>query len=127
MADKFDIIEYISGLAGNYVLDGAVLRNIALHRGVSDVTEYSSLDRKTRDLLRADVLYSIYLSPNVWASDTKSHGSYTRTVGSQTIYTEDKENLYNIAYGIYKKYNDEMLEELESTQNGLQWLDLLNE
>ncbi|MGN1158421.1 MAG: hypothetical protein ACI4TK_19785 [Agathobacter sp.] len=114
-------------MAGNYVLDGAVLRNIALHRGVSDVTEYSSLNKKTRDLLRADVLYSIYLSPNVWASDTKSHGAYTRTVGSQTIYTEDKENLYNIAYGIYKKYDDEMLEELESTENGLQWLDLLNE
>lgn len=127
MADKFDIIEYISGLAGNYVLDGAVLRNIALHRGVLYVTEYEALDKRIKDLLRADVLYSVYLSPNVWASDTKSHGSYTRTVGSQTIYTEDKENLYNIAYGIYKKYDDEMLEELESAQNGLQWLDLLNE
>ena len=123
MAETFDILEYISGLAGNYVLDSAMVKTIALHRGVIDATSFFEIDEKTRNLLRADVLYGIYLSPNVWASDTKSHGAYTRTVGSQTIYSEDKERLYNIAYGIYKKYDDAMLEEIESSNGGVEWMD----
>lgn len=127
MTEGFDILEYISGIAGNYVLDGAVVKAIALNRGVIGVKDFSELDARMRDLLRADVLYSIYISPNVWASDTHSHGSYTRTVGSQTIYEADKERLYNIFYGIYRKYEDEMLEVVEGTKDGLQWLDMLNE
>lgn len=120
--ETFDIIEYLSGLT-QFVFDKAVLKRIAYDRGVIEVTDYEELDAKTRDLLRADLLYTAYISPNVWASSSQSHGSYTKTVGSQTIYTEDKERLYNTFVGIYKKYEDPMLEEVESSDSGsLQWL-----
>lgn len=120
--NTFDIIEYLSGIT-MFTFDKAVLKRIALDRNVADVTEYIFLDTKTKDLLKADLLYAAYLSPNVWASSTHSHGSYTKTIGSQTIYSEDKERLYNTFVDIYKKYDDPKLEEIESSGGGtLQWL-----
>lgn len=121
MAEKFDIIEFLSGLT-NYVFDKAVLKTIALGRDVMDVTSYDELDKKTIELLEADLLYKAYYSPNVWASATQSHGSYTRSVGSQTIYESEKERIYNHLSFIYKKYDDEMLEVVENESGTLQWL-----
>ena len=122
MAEKFDIIEFLSGLT-NYVFDKAVLKSVALDRDVANVTSYEELDKKKRDLLEADLLYKAYLSPNVWASSTQTHGSYTRTVGSQTIYEAERERIYARMSFIYKKYNDDKLEEVESLSGTLQWLD----
>lgn len=118
--ETFDIIEYLSGLT-QFVFDKAVLKRIAYDRDVNDVSDYEELDSKKKELLRADLLYTAYISPNVWASSTNSHGSYTKTIGSQTIYTEEKERLYNTFVSIYKKYDDPMLEELEDSGD-LQWL-----
>jgi hypothetical protein len=118
---KFDIIEFLSGLTG-YVFDKAVLKRIALERSVYDVKDYIELTTQDVDLLRADLLYTAYLSPNVWASSTNQHGSFARTVGSQTIYASEREKLYNIFYNIYKKYNDEKLEGLDNVGGTLEWL-----
>lgn len=120
MNDNFNIIEYLSGLTG-FIFDKAVLNRIALDRGVSSVTNYEELDTKTKELLRADLLWVAYVSPNVWASSTHAHGSYSQTIGSQTIYVDEKERIYNILMGIYRKYNDEKLEEV-SDNGTLQWL-----
>lgn len=122
MADTFDIIEYLSGLTG-FVFDKAVLKRIALDRDVLEVTDYSELSNKTKDLLRADLMFVAYYSPNVWASSQHSHGSYSKTIGAQTIHTEDKERLYNSFVNIYKKYEDKKLEEVSSYEGTLQWLD----
>lgn len=121
MDAKFNIIEYLSGLTA-FVFDKAILKRIALDRGVYNIVEYSDLTTQQKELLRADLLFVAYMSPNVWASSTNSHGSFTQTVGSQTVYSEDKERLYNVFMGIYKKYNDEKLDEIETIGN-LQWLD----
>lgn len=122
MADKFDILEYLSGLTG-FVFDKAVLKRIALDRGVYSVQSYGELTTQDKDLLKADLLLVAYLSPNVWASSTHAHGSYSQTIGSQTIYIEEKERIYNQFINIYKKYDDEKLEEIEGSDSNLQWLD----
>ena len=122
MTERFDIIEFLSGLT-NYVFDKAVLKTIALGRDVADVTSYDELDKKTIELLEADLLYKAYFSPNVWASSSHSHGSYTNTIGSQTIYAADKEKIYERLTLIYSKYNDEKLAEVEDLSGSLQWID----
>lgn len=122
MGDKFDIIEYLSGLTG-FVFDKAVLKRIALDRGVYGVKCFSELSQQDKDLMRADLLLVAYLSPNVWASSTHAHGSFSETIGSQTVYTEDKERIYNQFINIYKKYDDEKLTEVEDLGGNLQWLD----
>ena len=123
MAEKFDIIEFLSGLT-NYVFDKAVLKGVALGRDVVDVTSYDELDKKTIELLEADLLYKAYYSPNIWASATQSHGSYTRTVGSQSVYQVEKERIFNRMSFIYKKYDDEMLEVINDASGTLQWIEI---
>ena len=120
--NDFDIIEYLSGLT-QFTFDKAVLKRIALERGVAEVGDFEDLTQEQKDLLRADLLYTAYLSPNVWASSTQSHGGYTKSIGSQTMYTADKERLYNLIVGIYRKYDDDKLVEIEGNEATLQWLD----
>lgn len=125
MAIEFDIIKYLSGLLGGFVFDRATLEAIALERGVADVESFDELDDKTKDLLRADLARAAYYSPNVWASSSQSHGSYTKTIGSQTLYEGDRQRLYNIFSNIYKRYEDKALKEIEAEDCNLQWLDCL--
>lgn len=120
--NDFDIIEYLSGLT-QFTFDKAVLKRIALERGVAEIDDFDDLTAQDKDLLRADLLYTAFLSPNVWASSTQSHGSYTKSIGSQTIYSVDKERLYNLIVGIYSKYNDDKLDEIKGNEATLQWID----
>ena len=116
---EFDIIRYLSGLTG-FVFDKAVLERVALDRGVENVQSVKELDDKTKDLLRADLFYVMYTSPNTTASSTKQHGAYSHTVGSQTIY--DRKWIYNTFMTIYHKYDDKKLETVDSDEGGLQWI-----
>ena len=111
MAIKFDILDFLSGLTG-YVFDKSVLTRIAWERDVTDVTSYDELDARTIDLLRADLLYTAYLSPNTIAAHTNSHGSFSQTFGSQVINESEKDRLYQTFMAIYGKYDDEKLEEI---------------
>lgn len=124
MAIEFDIIKYLSGLLGGFVFDRATLEVIAFERKVTNVASFEELDAKTKDLLKADLAYAAYCSPNIWASSTQSHGSYTKTIGSQSVYESGRERLYNIFSTIYKKYNDDKLAEVNDLAGSLQWLDI---
>ena len=124
MAIEFDIIKYLSGLLGGFVFDRATLEGIAWEREVTDVTSFDELDTQTKELLKADLAYAAYYSPNTWASSTQSHGSYTKTIGSQTVYEATRERLYNLFVGIYTRYNDEKLESVKELSGSLQWLDI---
>lgn len=124
MAIEFDIIKYLSGLLGGFVFDRATLEAIAWEREVTDVTSFDELDDKTKDLLKADLARAAYYSPNVWASSSQSHGSYSRSIGSQTLYEGNRERLYNIFSTIYKKYEDKALEEITDTDSTVQWVNV---
>jgi hypothetical protein len=119
--DRFDIIEYISGLT-SYVFDKSVLKRIAVERNVIDVVDYSELSKSDKDLIFADLLYTAYLSPTTIASSSVSHGAFSKSIGGQTVSKAEKEYLYNRFYSIYKKYNDDKLFELDDAS--LQWLSI---
>lgn len=108
-AIEFDILQYMSGLTG-FTFDKAVLVRIALDRGVSEVTSYATLTKRDKDLLKADLLLTAYLSPSIWASYEQSHGSFKKGIGSQSVY--NKEELLDYLRGIYGQYEDEMLNEV---------------
>ena len=121
MAIKFDILDFLSGLTG-YVFDKSVLTRIAWERGVANVTSYDELDAKTTDLLRADLLYTAYVSPNTIAAHTNSHGSFSQTFGSQVISEAEKGRLYQTFMAIYEKYDDAKFDEVAISEGNLQWL-----
>ena len=112
----FDIIEYMSSLTG-IVFDKAVYKRIAMERGVYGVTDISGIDDKTKDLLTADLLFVAYTSPTTTASQTRTHGTYTCTVGSQVF---DKDDIYNLMIALYSKWNDDKLDIV--SEGTVQWL-----
>ena len=119
MDEQFDIYEYLSGLTGFY-FDKAVLKRIAMRRGVQHATNIGDIDEKMEDLLTADLLLTAYMSPTSTPTMTKQHGTFAITVGSQTINT--KKDIYDIFVHLYRKWNDPKLEEAEAAGGGLQWL-----
>lgn len=119
---EFNIIKYLSGLLGGFVFDRATLEGIALERGIADVESFEELDARTKELLRADLAFAAYTSPNIWASSSQSHGSYTKSIGAQSLYEGQRKRLYNIFSNIYAKYDDERLQEIEGEDSNLQWI-----
>ena len=115
----FTIIDYMSGLTG-FVFDKSVLTRIAIDRRVAQ-KEPADLTQQDKDLLTADLLKVAYLSPNTIASQTNQHGAFTRTVGSQRI--QDRDEIYNMMVRLYRKWNDDALEDVESASSSLQWLE----
>lgn len=115
----FDIIEYLSGLTG-FVLDKSVLKRIAIERDVENITSYGQLDNRMRDLLLADLLFVILLSPDVMASYSLQHGQFKQSIGSQTI--NNRDDLYELMSSLYKKWGDEKLDTIPSMGN-LTWME----
>lgn len=119
MNTTIDIIEYLSGLTG-FVFDKSVLKRIAFDRGVLNIEDCNVLTKQQKELLLADLLYTAYCSPNVMASYSTSHGSFSKSIGSQTI---DKEHVYKMFVDIYKRYDDEMLEKVDGMSNNIVFID----
>lgn len=117
--EEFDIYEYLSGLTG-FSFDKAVLKRIAMRRGVLNATNIGDIDERMEDLLTADLLLTAYMSPTSTSSITKQHGAFSQTIGSQTI--NSKKDIYNLFIHLYKKWDDPKLEEAQSIGGELQWL-----
>ena len=104
MAQGFNIIEYMSGLTG-FVLDEAIYKRIAEERGVKDVVVYEELTQRDRDLILADILYTVYLSGYEIPSFQHQHGQFSTSIGKQTI--KDRDSLLALARRLYKKWEDD--------------------
>lgn len=120
MAIEFDIIKYICGLT-DYTISESVATNIALRRGVSEVTEYKELTQKDNDLLLADILTSLAFRPKKTASTSQSHGGYSVSIGSEEMHDIDK--LLEYAKKLYEKWEEPIPEMLNNIGN-LEWLDM---
>lgn len=121
--EQFDIIDYLSGVAGTYVFDRSALVAIARDRNVLNVNVYEELDDKIKDLLYADILFKVCTGATSTASISNAHGSYKQAIGSQTV--NDKNSIYNIMCSIYKKYDDSKLDIILGNGNdyNLNWVD----
>lgn len=117
---EFNIVKWLSGRLG-YEIPTQTLENIALERGIADITDFADLTQKDKDLTLADCLFYIYTTPTQTASESKSHGDFTHSKGSQII--TDKRNLYTLMMGLYRKWGDPMADMIEESQGGVQWLD----
>lgn len=118
MNNTFDIIEYMSGLTA-FVLDESVLKRIAMDRGVMEVTDYSELTQKDKDLLTADIYYTLCYGPSSLPSFQHQHGQFSTSTGQQSI--KDKENMIHIMRVLYGRWGDEKAELI--SDSSLQWLE----
>lgn len=119
---KFDILNYISGLT-TFVFDKAVLERVALECGVIEVDSFADLTEESKDKCKAMLLETIVFGPHQTASSTNQHGSYTQTLGAQTITSAALENIKTELRRIYNKYNEEdKLDSLSATDGELKWI-----
>lgn len=104
---EFNIINYMRGLTG-YVFREDVLRRIAVERGVENATSIEDIDRRSRNLMIADMLMVLFTSPNNSGTKTKSHGDFTLTIGGQII--TDKNDIYALMMRLYDNPDEELYE-----------------
>ena len=119
---KFDILDYLSGIT-NFVFDKSALMHVALECGVADVTQYLDLTEEQKDrckmMLYAKIVFGVYQT----ASVTNQHGSYTLTVGSQTITAAALQSIKAELKRLYGKYGeDDKVQALNSASGEVRWV-----
>lgn len=113
---EYGILDYLSGLTA-YVLDEAVFKAVAFERGVLD-KKPRDLSERERDLLLADILGRIYLSPGNLPSMSHQHGQFSTSTGQQAV--GERETIYARMMELYRKWNDPKAAEME--RPGLEWV-----
>lgn len=100
------IESYLRGLVGFDITDEA-LESILFDRDVSSDTDITTLTRKQKDLLYADMLMWAATRPSSYTGTKESDGGWSRTEGSSTLLKSDKERFEELANNIYDRYDDD--------------------
>lgn len=111
------IINYMAGLTG-FILEEDVLLRIAHDRHIPDEAEPCDLSQRDKDLLLADILFTVLCSPSELPSRSRQHGQFSETIGKQAV--GNRQMLYDMMLRLYGKWNDERLNFLSG--GGLRWI-----
>lgn len=119
---KFDILKYLSGMT-NFVFDKAVLERVAIKCGIINIESFADLTEEIEDECKMLLLETIVYGPHQTASSTNQHGSYTQTVGAQTITSAALEGIKAELRRLYNKYSkDDKLETLNAANGEMKWI-----
>lgn len=106
--------EYMRGIVRFHVSDetiGAILLNRDLYK----CSDASSLTKREKDLLRADLLMVGYYSASSTTGEKKTHGGFSHTEKSEAF--ASREDWRRIANNIYRQYGDDNYEPLASIRD----------
>lgn len=67
----------------------------------------SSIDKKTKDLLKADMYVWICMGPKKGSSTSDSDNGWSHSDGGYDLTDEDKDRMLRLAKSIYDKYDEE--------------------
>lgn len=123
MAIKFDIIDYVANGLTGFSFTKKQVEYIVLGRGLLDVTDFSELTQRDKDLLTADLLRLIYTTPSLSASHSWSHGDAAESVGGQSV--TDKRQLYQYMMALYRKWGEDP--GLDEAEGGIDLYNILDE
>jgi hypothetical protein len=118
---KFDIVDYAANGLTGYTFERKQVEYAVMARGLQDVNDFSELSQQDIDLLTADLLKIIYTTPTQTASQTDSHGDFTKTRGSQ--YISDKKQIYEWMMALYKKWGENPFPTDAELEGGCSWID----
>lgn len=99
------IEEYLRGCVGFEVSDSAIT-TILIDREIEPGTYVSRLDKKTKDLCRADLYMWCASTPSVKGSVEDADGNWKHKEGGSESSAFDKRNLRQMANDIYNLYNE---------------------
>lgn len=118
---NFDVKTYLASLVG-YPIPKDAIQRIAEERNVMSVKDWTEIDRRTRNLVLADILMVIFTSPNNTGNKSKQHGDFSVSIGGVVIY--NKRELYDLMMRLYQNPDQELWEALNDIGT-CQFLDIL--
>lgn len=105
IAADITVEEYLYGCVGFEVAESAIA-TILLDRGVERGASAIALDKKTKDLCKADLYVWCASTPSKTGSTEEADGYWKhKTTGSESS-AFDKRNLRAMANDIYKRYGE---------------------
>jgi len=104
-ATGMTVEEYLYGCVGFDVAENAI-STILVDRGVEAGSSILSLDKKTKDLCKADLYMWCASTPSIMGSVEDSNGVWKHKEGGTQSSAYDKRNLRAIANDIYKLYGE---------------------
>lgn len=116
---SYSIIDYMAGLTG-YSLDRQVLQRIAVDRHIHAELCPTDLTQRQKDLLLADILFVIYMSPNSLPSRSHQHGQFSMSVGQQTL--GNRQDAFDMMRRLYAKWGDDKLDLVPDT-SAIEWVE----
>lgn len=99
------IEEYLLGVVGFEVKDNAIT-SILIDREVEPHTDVKTLDKRTKDLCRADLYMWCASTPSVQGSVEDADGVWKHKEGGTQSSAFDKRNLRQMANDIYRLYGE---------------------
>ena len=97
--------DYLRGCVGFDVSEEAI-SVILIDRGVEPGSDVTLLDKRTKDLCRADLYMWCASTPSVTGSVEDADGEWKHKEGGKQSSAYDKRNLRQMANDIYKKYGE---------------------
>jgi hypothetical protein len=97
--------EYLYGCVGFDVAENAIA-TILIDRGVESGSSVLALDKKTKDLCKADLYMWCASTPSIMGSVEDSNGVWKHKEGGTQSSASDKRNLRAMANDIYKLYGE---------------------
>lgn len=97
--------DYLYGCVGFDVAENAIA-TILIDRGVEAGSSVLALDKKTKDLCKADLYMWCASTPSIMGSVEDSNGTWKHKEGGTQSSAYDKRNLRAMANDIYKLYGE---------------------
>ena len=97
--------DYLRGCVG-FEVDDSAITTILIDREVEEGTDVRSLDKRTKDLCRADLYMWCASTPSVTGSVEDADGGWKHKEGGTQSSAYDKRNLRQMANDIYARYGE---------------------
>jgi hypothetical protein len=104
-ATDMTVEDYLYGCVGFDVAENAIA-TILIDRGVEAGSSVLALDKKTKDLCKADLYMWCASTPSIMGSVEDSNGVWKHKEGGTQSSAYDKRNLRAMANDIYKLYGE---------------------
>lgn len=92
----------------NFLLPEEAVDYVLNERDLKGDTLLSEVDKKTRDLLKADLYVWVCMGPSKVSSTSDSDNGWSHSDGGHQLTDEDKDRMLRTAQDIYDKYGEEL-------------------
>ena len=102
--------DYIFGCV-NFALPQEAADYVLGERKINHDKPYEELEKRDKDLLKADLYVWICLGPSKVNSTSDSDNGWSHSEGGYTLTDEDKDRMLAFAKAIYEKYDEEFVDD----------------